>query len=374
MLIDLAESSVQPYLQGYATSLQATSIVAGFTVSAHQLLKIFSGPAAGILSDRVGKRRPFVAGVIVLTLAYIIGYLAQDIMWLLASRALVGAGMGLVSITMMSQVGSCVSVSRRGLGYSLFINVSAGSMILAPLIGGYLTDSYGFRPLFAASAIIAFCSLVFAFLLPSENIKIASVSGRNSLSDSFKAVTSSRNAVAIAFELFGIGLGWLSFLMYVVPVYGGQVLGFDGLQIGTLISIVGVSHLISSMVTGPLSDRLGKRRPFVFSGILFAGLSIFLTPFVKDFYGMAFVVAVFSFSVGMQCATSLALVADSVEPIHLGSALGVINGIEMMGMVFGPVLCALILSIAGPMYVHLVPAIGMVVPAIIFILISRKEN
>lgn len=372
--IDLAESSIQPYLQQYAVSLGTTAVLAGLCVGVNQIVRAGAGPLAGLWSDTVGKRRPFVVGVGVLVVSYLIGYLDRDFAWLLASRMLVGVGYAIVSVTMMSHVGSCLTVRQRGLGYSLFINASAASMVLAPLIGGTISQLYGYRYIFAVGSALALCGLAFSRLLPSSPVPGPSNLGNLGIRETLTSISKSRNAMAIAVELFGIGLGWISFLYYVIPVYGRQALGFSDLQIGMLVSIVGVSHLISSISAGPLSDKFRSRRPFVFGGALLAGVTLFLTPLAHNFLDLALLVAGYAFFIGLQCPTSLALVADSVDRSFLGSSLGVISGIEMLGMFIGPILCASTLTTLGLQSVYLIPAIGLTIPAILFLLVSERPG
>jgi DHA2 family methylenomycin A resistance protein-like MFS transporter len=102
----------------------------------------------GLLGDRFGHRRVFACGVWTSALAFPLCGLAPDYGFLLAARAVQGAGAGLVFGTAPALVALTLVPGRRGQGLGV-LNVAAGvGLATAPLIAGVLVDAFGWRSVF----------------------------------------------------------------------------------------------------------------------------------------------------------------------------------------------------------------------------------
>src|SRR5271165_7135700 len=64
-------------------------------------------------------------------------------------------------------------------------------------------------------------------------------------------------AFACLFNLV-IGFGIYS-STYLIPVYLGQVRGYDSLQIGTTVFVVGLAQIVSTIIAARLSERVDRR-------------------------------------------------------------------------------------------------------------------
>jgi MFS family permease len=160
-------------------------------------------------------------------------------------------------------------------------------------------------------------------------------------------------------ERFGSGLsptvirlGWVSFLadvssemLYpIVPIFLTSVLGAPVSAVGL---IEGAAEAVASLLKsyfGALSDALGRRKPFVFSGYVFSALS---KPLIAAAGGWPLVLVARSLDrlgKGMRAAPRDALLADSVPPESLGRAFGWHRGMDTMGAVVGPLIALWLLA------------------------------
>jgi EmrB/QacA subfamily drug resistance transporter len=106
----------------------------------------------GRLGDVVGRRRMFVAGVIVFTVGSALCGMAPSIWGLVAARVVQGIGGAMMTPQTLALVPALFAPSERGLAYALF-GVSAGlASVTGPLLGGVLigADLWGldWRPIF----------------------------------------------------------------------------------------------------------------------------------------------------------------------------------------------------------------------------------
>jgi len=149
-----------------------------------------------------------------------------------------------------------------------------------------------------------------------------------------------------------IRLGWVSFfadvsseMLYpIVPIFLTTVLGAPVSAVGL---IEGVAEAVASLLKsyfGALSDALGRRKPFVFSGYIFSALS---KPLIAVAGGWPLVLVARSLDrlgKGMRTAPRDALLADSVPPESLGRAFGWHRGMDTMGAVVGPLIALWMLA------------------------------
>ncbi len=153
-----------------------------------------------------------------------------------------------------------------------------------------------------------------------------------------------------------ITLGWVSFLtdmasemIYpLIPVFVVQTLGASPALLGL---IDGVAEGISSCLRwlgGALSDRTGKRKPFILAGYSLSAIS-------KPIMGIAAVIGGWPVFMAGRCFDRLgkslrtgardALIADSTDPVYRGAAFGLHRAMDTAGAVIGPLVGWLILFV-----------------------------
>ena len=99
----------------------------------------------GVAGDRWGRRRIFLSGMAVFTLASLGCSLAPGFAWLLAARAVQGAGAAFMMPASLALLGAAFSGEARGRAVGTWAAAGAITGALGPLAGGWLIDAVGWR-------------------------------------------------------------------------------------------------------------------------------------------------------------------------------------------------------------------------------------
>ncbi|MFC6932016.1 MFS transporter [Actinomadura yumaensis] len=111
-----------------------------WTVNAYTLtFGVLLLPAAAV-ADRFGRRRLFVAGLAVFTLASAAAALAPGIGTLIAARAVQGAGGAVITPLTLTLLAAAVPPARRGVALAAWSMMSGLGVALGPVVGGAVTE------------------------------------------------------------------------------------------------------------------------------------------------------------------------------------------------------------------------------------------
>src|SRR5688500_3498006 len=138
-IVNIALPQMQQALNFSTTSL--SWVLNAYTLTFGGLLLL--GGRAG---DILGRRRMFVAGILVFTLASFLGGLATSSGWLLAARALQGVGAAIAAPTALSLITTNFAEGQaRNRAFGVFGAVAGAGGALGLLAGGMLTSWLSWR-------------------------------------------------------------------------------------------------------------------------------------------------------------------------------------------------------------------------------------
>ena len=164
-----------------------------------------------------------------------------------------------------------------------------------------------------------------------------------------------------------VGAAGNSFLIVVLPLYiTSDVVDIEGLLgaeigigaaavtltepllIGVVLSLFGFLNSLSQPFTGRLSDRVGKRRPFVLAGILLLGTASGLYTIATSYPALVALRAIQGLGAALIIPATVALVNEyAASDADRGGNFGVYNTFRLIGFGFGPVLAGAVVA-RGP--------------------------
>ncbi len=139
-------------------------IVTGYALTFAALMLI-----GGKLADAYGRRRLFVIGIAVFTLASLACGLAGSGEQLIAARVAQGVGASLMSPATLSIITATFPARQRGTAIGVWAGVSALALAIGPLVGGLLTDQASWHWIFFVNVPVGMLGIAASYLLIDES-------------------------------------------------------------------------------------------------------------------------------------------------------------------------------------------------------------
>jgi len=157
-----------------------------------------------------------------------------------------------------------------------------------------------------------------------------------------------------------------------LPVFLVSVLGANATTVGLIEGLGEGIALMTRVISGFTSDRLGKRKVFIVTGYLMGTLTKPLFAMAKGI-GLILSARLFDrFGKGLRGAPRDALVAELTPPHQLGAAFGLRQSLDSLGAFFGPLLAVVLMTISANnfrlvFWLALIPGIIAVTLLVFFI-------
>lgn len=350
------ERTVVPLLAEQDFGEVSRTVALSFIVS-FGIVKAVANLGAGHFSDRIGRKPILVTGWIVgLPVPFLI-MLAPTWSWVVFANVLLGINQGLCWSTTVIMKIDLVGPAKRGLAMGL--NEAAGylSVAGAALASGYVASSYGLRPEpFYLGVVFAVAGLLLSVFTVHDSHgharREAALHSRESArpaGPSFGevfALATWRDRRLFATSQAGLinnlndGMAWGLFPLFFAA--GG--LGLD--QIAVLAAIYPGVWGVTQLLTGALSDRLG-RKGLIAAGMWVQAAGIFLILLSQGFQPWALGAVVLGLGTAMVYPTLLAAIGDIAHPEWRASAVGVYRLWRDSGYAVGALLAGAIADLLG---------------------------
>ncbi len=243
MIVNVALPSIQRDLGASLSSLQW--VVDAYALTLASFLLVF-----GSLGDRLGRRRIFSAGFAVFTVASLCCGLSNDPTVLNFFRALQGVGGAAMFATSLALIAQEFEGRERGQAIGIWGATVGGAVAVAPLIGGALTDAFGWEWIFFVNVPIGVVAIVLT------ETRVANVAASDPQPLDWAGL------VAFSLALFGLIFGLIR----------GNAEGWSSAQI--LASLTAAAVLIGVFVVIQFRRRNAMLDMSLFRVPAFGGVSI----------------------------------------------------------------------------------------------------
>ena len=123
----------------------------------------------GKLADLLGRRRIFIAGLLIFTASSLACGLAPSASWLIGARVVQGVGSALMNPATLSIITATFPPRQRGMAIGIWAGVSAMALAIGPLIGGVITEQINWSWIFFINVPVGVLGIVVARLVITES-------------------------------------------------------------------------------------------------------------------------------------------------------------------------------------------------------------
>jgi EmrB/QacA subfamily drug resistance transporter len=370
-----------------------------WTVNAYNLsfaVLLLTGAAIG---DRFGRRAMFAAGIFVFALASVGCALSGGAASLIAARSAQGAGAALVMPLAMAILSGAFPKQERARALGIFSGVTGFALIIGPAIGGFITESLGWRWIFwinlpigliaialvlarlresfgppAALDILGLLTVAAAALALVWGLLRGNTAGWTSLETVGALATGALLAVAfvvrelrapapmVPMRLFqarafssGVAASFLFYaamygVLFLLPQFLQSALGYGPFGAGLRLLPWTATLFVTAPIAGAVVNKAGEQ-PLVVAGLLMQAIGLGWIAIIAA-PGMAYsdlVAPLLLAGVGVSMAMPAAqnAILGSVAVTEIGKASGVFNMGRFLGGMFGIVAMVAVFSANG---------------------------
>lgn len=329
-------------------------------------------PIVGKLSDMFGRRLFYIAGLCVFIVGAVISGAAQSFGWLIIGRAITGAGMGTLIPLSQTVIGDIILPRMLG-RYQGYMGAAFGvSTVAGPLIGGVVTDTFGWRWLFYCALPLCFVALVMMIKLLKLDHEPAKeridVLGMVLLSIALTAVLLATSwggttypwSSPMIIGLYAVGviatvafvwqerraqapvvplhlfrnsiytLSTLSALLLAVvmfsaltylPVYVQGVLGASATMSGIVLMPMDIVQIVVGIMVGRFITRSGRYKEFMIAGVVLLAISQSMLAFMParpSLLYISVIMVILGLGIGMAIQQYMLVVQNAVPMRDLG--------------------------------------------------------
>ncbi|MGP3971060.1 MFS transporter [Streptomyces sp. 6N223] len=392
LVVTTALPVIRDDLGGSLTDLEW--VVNGYTLPFACLLLL-----AAAVGDRFGRRRVFILGIALFTVASAVAALADTTGQLIAARAAQGAGAAILMPLSLTLISAAVPAERRGTAFGIWGAVQGLAVAGGPLVGGVITEHIAWEWIFWLNVPLGIA------LLPLARLRLAESRGPNNRLDLPGTVLASGGLFGLVYSIVrGAEHGWTSGPVLAGFASGGALLvafvawelrtanpmlpmrffrsrAFSAINAASLLMFAGMfgsiflltqflqlvqgyapteaglrmlpwtaMPMVVAPLAGALTDRIGGR-PIVATGMVLMAIGLGWLALLND-PGVSYPSQIPAFvlcgtGMAMFFAPSGAMVMGAVHESEQGIASGVNNALREVGGALGVAVLASVFSAQG---------------------------
>lgn len=323
------------------------------------IFTLFAQPIVGAFSDRtrsrLGRRAPWMLIGAAVAMIFMLGLGGmQNVLWITVFWVVIQVSLNALQGPMSAIVPDRFPRSRRGMASAM---VGVGTMIgaaVGTVVAGQFINNLG-----VGYAVFGVGVLVVTALFVLINRDSSSVGGviepwswKNFLAGFW--IDPKKNpdfAWAFAARFFFI-LGYFviaAYNLYILTDYIKMPLGEAATSAGLLAMAGVVPTLISIVLAGWWSDKIGRRKVFIYAASVIMVIGLAMPLLMPNFTGMLLMGVINGFGFGLYMACDTALMTEVLpgDGIAAGKDLGILNVATNIPQAMSPAVAALIIGVFG---------------------------
>jgi MFS family permease len=368
-------------------------VVTQALVATYLIAAIALQSPGGKLGDRLGHWRMFTAGQVAIGLGAVLGFFAPDLPVLAACRVLMAVGGAVAVPATVALLRLELPPEKRGRAFGTFGATMALAAALGPILGGVLVDAFGWEAVFLANVPVLAASALLAASVPHPDagpsatrfdwpgsalltaglaLVVLAAQGTGAATVPLLAVGLAvlggfawweRRAAdpVLALDLFRsvpftagtLLIGLQNLVMYALvfelPLVLEKLFDLDARETGQLLIFLMVAMVLTSLVAGRLTDRLGPR-PLAVAGALVcvAAILVMRGSALHTSGSVRLPLVMLGIGLGLSGPAAQTASLSAVHRDRSGIAAGVSSTMRYLGGVVGIAFLGQVLDVDSP--------------------------
>lgn len=379
IIVALASSSLSPLItQQFMLSIipEEEIIALGGILTTAMLFSSLVGVLGGFAADKHGRKPMIVLGTAMSCVGAIVYFQTKTTFNLLTAALLSNMGGAMAVSLSVTMVSESAGEERRASSFGYVEMLRSIGLVLGPLIGGWLSFSYGKRSPF----LFAFAIYLLAFMVLLSVLRETYRGGKQVRVFPWKLSEIKRihHSLPDAKSLYMLVLAQIiisfggAFGGSLFGVYASEVIKAGDMERGIMASALTVASLAFMIPAGRLSDKIGRVPPLLAHEILYI--------FIQFGYALAQVPlhlillsALAGFTIAIGIPGFRALQTELMPQEHRAKLLGLYGFIAGLAATPGPAVSALVWNTYGPRMMFVLSGI-LVSPTAVVVYTSVKET
>lgn len=332
-IVALGYGLVAPVLPDLARHFGVSISAATFIITAFAIMRLLAAPPTGMLVQRLGERRIYISGLLIVAVTTAACAIAHTYWQLLLFRALGGVGS---TMFFVSSLGLMIRISppdARGRVAGLFAGAFLVGSVAGPVLGN-LTAGLGLRaPFWMYGGLLIVAAAVVLFGLRSS--ELADPAEPDELAVTFRVALRHRAYRSALLSNFATGWSLFGLRFALVPLFVEEVLDRQPRHVaGLALAAFAIGNVAVVMYSGRLSDRIG-RKPLLIAGLVLSAvttIALGMATSLPQFFIEAVVAGAAS---GIYASPQQAAVADIIGKARGGTAVAAFQMMSDFGSIVG---------------------------------------
>jgi MFS transporter, DHA1 family, multidrug resistance protein len=330
----------------FATTLGASATMVGAMVSVFGGARVVASFPSGIASERFGRRRVMIVGLVFLTLSSFAAVGVTSVPVLMLFVVCQGIGEGMFLTAAMAAVADLSTQERRVRDMATYQGAALAGMSIGPGIDGLAAAAWGFGAPFLLQGLFSILALAaMIWVLPRDGARRPGMAGRAipNVRPSFRLMA---GLAAIAYGVYfsRVAGNWL-----LLPLIAKDTLGMSIAEIGSLYTLGAASNLLVLPIVNLASSRFG-RMPVLIGATVVMLASLTLLAEAGSPATAWLAAALMGISTGLAAPNLAAYAIDAAPPGGIGAATGTLRTCMDLAFVTAPVIVGIIIDRLGAGY------------------------
>jgi len=357
-------SQIAPVLPLYITDLGITdpsmiNQLSGLAFGVTFVVSAIFSPIWGSAADKYGRKPMLLRASLGMGIVVFLMGFAPSVNYLIGLRLLLGTIAG-YSTACNTLIATQTDREHAGFALGTLATASVAGSLLGPIIGGFVGDTFGLRPVFYITGSFMFVAFMATLLFVKEEF-VPEKRNAKTVREVWGEIPEKGLTAVLAVTFFVITLGLYS-IEPIITIYVSQLttdLSHVALIAGLAFSMSGLGNIIAAPILGKVSDKSGAHKVLLIS-LFMAGIFYIPQAFVHNAWQLIALRFLLGLTLGGLIPAVMTLLKKITPSNHVGRIFGITIAAQYLGIFAGSILGGQLSAAFG------IPSVLLVTSVIMF--------